>query len=95
MSQSDGSIKNTLEERGLKYGEFKGNAGIAQALKDVMRLQNPSGWDRLATDQKEALEVIASKIGRMINGNPDYADNWHDIAGYALLVESRLKERNL
>ena len=41
-------------------------------------------------DQKEALFMIAHKIGRIINGDPDYADSWIDIAGYAKLVGDRL-----
>ena len=41
-------------------------------------------------DQLEALDMIAHKIARIINGDPDYADSWHDIAGYAKLVADRL-----
>lgn len=47
-------------------------------------------WRSLDPDQKEALEMIVHKIGRILNGDPDYADSWHDIAGYAKLVEDRL-----
>ena len=46
-------------------------------------------------DQVEALDMICHKIGRIINGDPDYADSWHDIAGYAQLVADRLtREEN-
>ena len=41
-------------------------------------------------DQVEALEMIAHKIGRIINGDHSYSDSWHDIAGYAKLVADRL-----
>ncbi len=81
-------IDKTLAERGARYGEFKDHAVIAQALQDVMRA--PAGWARLAPDQKQALTVIADKIARMLNGDPNYVDNWHDIIGYAKLVEQRL-----
>src|SRR5690606_10084595 len=30
------------------------------------------------------------KIARILIGDPNYADNWHDIQGYAKLVEERL-----
>ena len=43
-------------------------------------------------DMMEALDLIASKIGRMLSGNLNYIDNWHDIAGYATLIENRLKQ---
>jgi len=41
-------------------------------------------------DQDEALDMIAHKIGRIVNGDPDYEDSWRDIAGYATLVADRL-----
>jgi Domain of unknown function (DUF6378) len=78
-----------LAERGLRYGAFKDHAAIAQALKDVMRAT--PGWPRLEPDQKEALEMIQHKIARVINGDPDYQDNWTDLAGYPRLVEKRLQ----
>lgn len=84
------TIEVTLAERGARYGEFRHHASIAQGLKDVMR--NTAGWERLAPDQREALEMIAHKIARALNGNPDFVDTYHDIAGYALLVEQRLNE---
>jgi hypothetical protein len=42
-------------------------------------------------DQREALDMIAHKIGRILNGDPNYADSWVDIAGYAKLVADRLE----
>lgn len=81
-------IEETLAERGSRYGAFEDHAKIAQGLQDEMRKHE--GWDRLAADQKQALTVIADKIARMLNGQPDYRDNWHDIVGYAQLVDTRL-----
>ena len=40
--------------------------------------------------QREGLKAILQKIARILNGDPNYADNWHDIQGYARLVEERL-----
>lgn len=85
------NIEATLTERGARYGEFRDHAAIAQDIQDAMR--KPAGWAKLAPDQKQALTVIADKIARMLNGDPDYIDNWHDIVGYARLVETRLNER--
>lgn len=83
------SIESTLAERGARYGNFADHAEIAQSLQDVLRAT--AGWVRLAADQRQALTVIADKIARMLNGDPDYVDNWHDIIGYARLVEQRLE----
>ena len=85
------NIEATLAERGARYGAFRDHAVIAQNLQDSMR--NTEGWNRLAPDQKQALSVIADKIARMLNGDPNYIDNWHDIIGYAKLVEDRLMEK--
>ena len=81
-------VEATLEERGKRYGEFDGHAFVTQSLKRVMRFDK--GWDKLTNSQKESLEIIAHKIGRILNGDPNYADSWHDIAGYALLVGKEL-----
>ena len=83
-------IDDILAERGTRYGRFDSHARITQRLKEEMVL-TPK-WPALKTDQKEALEMIAHKIGRILNGDPDYADSWADIAGYAKLVADRLED---
>ncbi len=83
-------ITETLDERGKRYGTFEGHAEACQVLKyDIRVLLNQRG-KTLAHDQQEALDMICHKIARIINGDPNYADSWHDIAGYATLVEKRL-----
>ncbi|MBS0454032.1 MAG: hypothetical protein JSS14_22240 [Proteobacteria bacterium] len=82
-------ITSTLEERGKRYGKFTGHAEITQGLKDLMRCCDK--WNVLAADQKEALEMVAHKIGRILNGDPNYDDSWVDIAGYSKLVADRLQ----
>ncbi|MEB3353132.1 MAG: DUF6378 domain-containing protein [Cyanobacteriota bacterium] len=81
-------ITTTLEERGERYGKFSDHARITQKLKII--IWTHADREELAPDQAEALEMICHKIGRIINGDPDYADSWHDIAGYAQLVADRL-----
>lgn len=81
-----------LNERGKRYGRFDRHAMITQHLKNTM--QSQPNWLILHHDQKEALEMIAHKIGRILNGDPDYEDSWADIAGYAKLVSNRLLKEN-
>ena len=83
------NIDSTLNERGTRYGDFEDHAFITQDLKAVM--QETPNWDLLKADQKEALEMTAHKIGRILNGDPNYIDSWHDIIGYIRLVEQRLE----
>lgn len=40
----------------------------------------------------EALDMIASKLSRVICGDPDTADHWADIGGYAMLVYEDLRD---
>jgi len=80
-----------LEERGNRYGKFTDHAAVTQKLKFIMRTHMGPRYDRLAPDQQESLEMIAHKIGRIVNGDPDYHDSWADIAGYAKLVADRLE----
>jgi hypothetical protein len=80
-------VEKTLQERGERYGDFTDHATIAQTLQDVMR--DVPGWRRLSPVQKQAMTVIADKQARILSGDPNYRDNWHDIQGYAKLAEDR------
>lgn len=88
--EESGTVDSTLEERGNRYGEFSDVAATTQNIKSVMH--NGVSCEALTPVQWEALSMIASKIARIVNGDPDYADNWHDIAGYARLVEKELEK---
>ena len=84
------SIKETLKERGSRYGEFKDFAEISQELKSKIPIY-------LTTEDEvinEGLEMIMHKIARILNGDPFYDDSWRDIAGYSLLVVEYIKGLN-
>jgi len=85
-------IEHTLIERGKRYGDFLDHARICQALKAVMVMTDGTNYQALTPDKKQALDVIADKIARILSGDPEYKDNWHDIQGYAKLAEDRCKE---
>lgn len=82
-------IEKTLSERGARYGPFPGHAKISQDIKQAM--QDTPNWSQLEPDKKEALEMIAHKIARILNGDPNHHDSWHDIIGYTKLVFDQLK----
>lgn len=86
-------VSKTLNARNERYGMFSVQAAISQILKNAMR-QSPN-WDSLDSDMAEALDMIQHKIARILNGDPRYADSWHDIAGYATLVDKRLNEESM
>ena len=84
-------VAGTLKARGDKYGTFIGNATIAQALKRVVYAHAKAHSKEFTDDQMEAVDMICTKLGRIVNGDPNYADSWLDIAGYAKLVSDRLE----
>lgn len=88
-AETIGGVDGTLLQRGARYGDFTDNAAISQDLKRAM--SGCKGWSLLNDVQREALTMIAQKIARILNGDPNYKDNWHDIQGYARLAEERCK----
>jgi hypothetical protein len=81
-------IDKLLIEREKTHGPYKVKAKIIQDLKCAMELTE--GWDNLNDMQRESLHMIAHKIGRILSGNPNCADHWDDVAGYARLVSKSL-----
>ena len=81
-------IEDVLEERGKTHGDFSFVATVAQELKHTLRL---AGYASLEPWQTEALDMIASKLARILAGNPNEPDHWLDIEGYARLARERIK----
>ena len=91
---SPASVEQTLAERGNRYGSFSGQAAVSQKLKYAIRKELKERDKILPDNQQEALDMICHKIGRIINGDNNYADSWHDIAGYAKLVDDQLNGKD-
>lgn len=80
MSELDQIIH---EERGNDYGDFGEMSRTAQYLK--IRLKR----SELNPAEREALDVICTKLARIIHGDPrKQFDSWTDIAGYAKLARA-------
>lgn len=84
------NLTDTLAARKAQYGDFTDHARVAQALKEICRA-SPS-WQNMHPFHKEALDMVMHKAGRLLCGNPNHVDSWHDIAGYARCAEERCKE---
>lgn len=80
------SIENTLADRGKQYGHVHMQADIfAQALG--------SAWPHLSKmnpTQRQSVVMIALKLSRVLAGNPNHADSWRDIEGYARLAREAI-----
>ena len=87
----DGAIdktQETLNERKSTYGDFENVAEMTQGLLFVM---GQYGYESMPDMHKEALHMICSKMARIVNGDHNHLDSWHDIGGYAKLIENNIK----
>ena len=82
-------LAQTLQARAKTHGDYIDHANFTQSMKDIFH--NTPAWDSMANHQRETLDMIAHKIGRILAGDPSFHDHWHDIAGYAHLSADRLK----
>ena len=80
-------LRQTLNQRQEQYGSFEDVAMFTEQMVDVMRR---GYYEKLAYNQKMALYMICSKMARIVNGNPNHKDSWHNIAGYATLIDNEL-----
>lgn len=78
-----------LTVRQTTHGDFEANAVISQKLKELTRLHSVGYRDPV---QREALDMIALKLSRILSGDGKFRDHWDDIAGYATLVSKHLGE---
>lgn len=90
------SIADTIAERAGTHGDFSAVAQTAQALLGALKdahipKASLNVWPQLTPVQREALQTICTKLSRIMHGNPNERDHWHDIAGYATLVEMDLQ----
>jgi hypothetical protein len=86
------SVEQTLEQRGSIYGEFceqvNAVSGIVMSMQKAYRAKHN---DIPATSLVTEWYYLAIKMAR-IAVSPDHLDNYHDLAGYAMLMEKeRLK----
>lgn len=86
------NIDELLRERGTTHGDFSEHARITQNLKAMAA--NGVNWkqSKLTSTQREAIDMILHKLGRIIAGDPNHRDHWDDIAGYAKLASERTSE---
>lgn len=80
-----GAGEKICEDRAHRYGSFRERADMVDKITDALE-SHPHWNTQLRPEHRHALRMIAEKMGRIVVGNePDYADNWDDIGGYAHL----------
>jgi hypothetical protein len=81
-------VNQTLIQRNNVHGDFFAGAVTGQNIEAVMHAT--PNWEQLHPGQKEALRVISQKIARILHGDPNFSDHWHDISGYAAIIDKKL-----
>ena len=71
-----------LNERQSTHGDFSCVASVAQELKKTIAEFAPA---EMLPQHREALDLICTKVARIVCGDPCEEDHWVDIAGYAEL----------
>jgi hypothetical protein len=77
-----------LNERETTHGDYRDTARIAQRLKDAVRRE--ASFDALDDTAKESLDLICTKVARILSGNSRNIDHWRDVSAYAGLIAERL-----
>lgn len=85
------SVDETLSTRGSRYGEFADVANLTAELYGAM-CEKMQDRDEFEPYHIEAIHMICQKLARAVCGDPMYPDNWHDIGGYAKLVENEINK---
>lgn len=70
-----------LIEREQTHGDFRLTAKVANDIREAAFW----GPREIKDTQREALTMIATKIARIMCGDPNAREHWDDIAGYAKL----------
>ena len=79
-----------LTVRAKTHGPYHLHATITQRLKGII-WSDVGGYASMNDSQRECLDMIAHKIGRILAGDPNHEDHWRDLAGYAILVANELR----
>lgn len=93
-AQAIGGVDATLAERQSTYGNFEDVAFVTENIMSVLGQVRVNGLSELPNTHRMALYMIASKMARIVNGDFNHLDSWHDIGGYSKLIEGLIKENN-
>ena len=91
--ETDGpqSVEETIEGRGKEYGTYKGGITFrTEMFKLIQRRYKDTHDMDMTIEQLSLFMDIVMKIGRLAT-TPDHQDSWHDLAGYATLMDKVLQ----
>lgn len=81
-------IEAIIQSRAKTHGDWNKQSRLAHDLKRRIAQEQPE----LSPSQYEALEMICTKIARIVCGNANEPDHYRDIIGYATLALDELEQ---
>ena len=82
------NVSETLDDREKDYGSYVRLSALLEAIIEAYR-RSDNYW-KLEPYQRVSLYMDAMKTARILNGDFNKIDSWHDKAGYAQLVVKQL-----
>jgi hypothetical protein len=71
-----------IPNRDEQHGGMEAVGSLSQSLK--IPIHHGTNWPLLTPGEREALDMIAHKIARILSGaDPHDPQHWEDVAGYA------------
>ena len=80
---------DNIRDKQAFNGSMADISQIAQALKFALR--RGKNWDTLSMGAKEVLELMATRIARILSGDPNSAEHWNKLAALARAIGKPLE----
>jgi hypothetical protein len=83
--------REILNEREKTHGDYEAvslfHTTILRFMQDEIKKMRRLDVEPIKSTHFLALEMICLKMARIVCGDPNHADHWDDIAGYAMLAK--------
>jgi len=94
MGNNEGNVDDTLKQRGSIYGNYGDVCGARVEIMSVLKNHhNNVNGTEMPDHIAMGFSDVVLKLVRAA-GKPEYSDSWHDLAGYATLMEREANEQD-
>jgi len=93
MGNNEGNVIDTLKQRGSIYGNY---ADVLKARVDIMNILKQHHERVNGTPMEDKIAMgFSDNVLKLVRaaGKPGYADSWHDLGGYAKLMEDEAEKK--
>lgn len=88
-------LNELLRSRAETHGDYRKTAQVSQDLKRVIHTAfGQHEWAKTNAVVRESLDLICTKLSRVVAGDTYHPDNFLDIAGYAKLAADIIQDSN-